>query len=307
MLILEALARRIGSNEVEGFSEEMIRNLYLSNQYQKGENRYKLLLSKTDRESLKAIVDRKEENIDLSLHMNQNFAWFGDKMDSLDDDEIATLCKGLNKLTIVDITLERGNDKPQRIFESMNSTGLELSQADLIRNFVLMDLDKDEQNQLYEDHWRRMEIDFGQKGYEKYFDVFMRHYLTMQTRNIPNKRRVYKAFKEHADKQKNVNATEIVADVHKFAEYYCSMELGRERNEMLAKAFHDLRELKLDVAYPFLLYLYRNYKRGSLAGAAFAETVRMIESYIFRRARMPPSVRRTQQDNPSHSKQVRKK
>ena len=284
MLILEALARRIGSNEVEGFSEEMIRNLYLSNQYQRGENRYKMLLSKTDKESLKAIVDRKEENIDLSLHMDQNFAWFGDRIDSLDDDEMATLCKGLNKLTIVDITLERGNDKPQRIFESMNSTGLELSQADLIRNFVLMDLDKDEQNQLYEDHWRRMEIDFGQKGYEKYFDVFMRHYLTLQTRNIPNKRRVYKAFKEYADKQKNVSATELVADVHKFAEYYCSMELGRERNEMLAKAFHDLRELKLDVAYPFLLYLYRSYKRGSLAGAAFAETVRIIESYIFRRA-----------------------
>ena len=284
MLILEALARRIDSNEVEGFSAEMIRNLYLSNQYQKDENRYKLLLSKTDKESLKAVVDQRENGVDQSLHIGRNFAWFNERMNGLDNDGIAALCRGLNKLTLVDITLERGNDKPQRIFESMNSTGLELSQADLIRNFVLMDLDKDRQNRLYEDHWRRMEVDFGQEGYERHFDVFMRHYLTLQTRSIPNKRKVYKAFKEYADKQRNVSVPMLVADIHEFAEYYCAMVLGREQKEMLAKAFYDLRELKLDVAYPFLLYLYRDYKRGSLAGATFAETIRMIESYIFRRA-----------------------
>ena len=75
-----------------------------------------------------------------------------------------------------------------------------------------------------------------------------------------------------------------MGDVHQFAEYYCVMALDREQKETLAKAFHDLRELKLDVAYPFLLYLYHDYKRGSLADATFEETIRMIESYIFRRA-----------------------
>ena len=282
MLILEAVARRLDSSEVEGFSAEMIRNLYLSNQYQKGENRYKLLLSKTDKESLKAVVDQREDDIGQSLHIGQNFTWFIEKVNDLDGDEVAALCRGLNKLTIVDIALERGNDKPQRIFESMNSTGLELSQADLIRNFVLMDLEKDQQNRLYEHHWRRMEVDFGQEGYEKHFDVFMRHYLTLQTKKIPNKRRVYKAFKEYAETQGDVSA--LVADVHQFAEYYCAMALDREQKETLAKAFHDLRELKLDVAYPFLLHLYHDYKRGLLAGATFEETIRMIESYIFRRA-----------------------
>ena len=289
MLILEALARRIDNNEVEGFSAEMIHNLYLSNQYQKGENRYKLLLSKTDKESLKAVVDQKENGVDQSLHIRRNFAWFSEKMKGLDNDGVVAFCKGINKLTIVDITLERGNDKPQRIFESMNSTGLELSQADLIRNFVLMDLDKDEQNQLYEDHWRRMEVDFGQEGYEEHFDVFMRHYLTLRTRKIPNKRRVYKAFKEYADKQGNVSA--LVTDIHEFAEYYCAMALNKEQKEILAKAFRDLSKLKLDVAYPFLLYLYRDYKHELLTSATFAEAVRMIESYIFRRAicRLPSS------------------
>ena len=282
ILILEALARRLGSTEVEGFSAEMIRNLYLSNQYQKGEDRYKLLLSKTDKESLKAVVDQKGDGI-LSLHIGRNFAWFSERVNGLDGDGVVALCRGLNKLIIVDITLERGNDKPQRIFESMNSTGLDLSQADLIRNFVLMDLDKDEQNRLYEEHWRRMEVDFGQEGYEKHFDVFMRHYLTLQTRSIPNRRKVYKAFKDHADRRGDVPA--LVADVHEFAEYYCAMALeGREQKEVLAKAFHDLRELKMGVTYPFLLYLYRDYKHGSLAATNLAETIRMIESYIFRRS-----------------------
>lgn len=280
-LILEALARRIGDGEIEGFSAEMIRNFYLYNQYQKGERHYKMLLSKTDKESLKAVVDRREGEVEQSLHISENFAWSVRMVNSLKDDEVAALCRGLNKLTIVDIALERGNDTPQRIFESMNSTGLDLSQADLIRNYVLMDLEKDKQEQLYNRHWRKMEEDFGQKGYEKYFDVFMRHYLTLQTKEIPTKRRVYKAFKAYAD-QKDVCG--IVADVHRFAGYYCAMALDREPDKTLAKAFLDIRGLKLDVAYPFLLRLYHDHKHGRLAVPAFVETVRMIESYIFRRA-----------------------
>ena len=91
----------------------------------------------------------------------------------------------------------------------------------------------------------------------------MRHYLTLQTKKIPNKRKVYKAFKDYAEEQGDVSA--LVADVHRFAEYYCAMALDREQEDTLTKAFHDLRELKLDVAYPFLLHLYHDYKRGSLA------------------------------------------
>ena len=281
MLILEALARRIGDGEVEGFSAEMIRNSYLYNPYQKGELRYKMLLSKTDKESLKAVVDRREDEVDQSLHIGENFAWFVENVGGLEDGGVTALCSGLNKLTIVDIALERGNDKPQRIFESMNSTGLELSQADLIRNYVLMDLEKGEQDRLYEHHWRKMEEDFGQEGYERHFDVFMRHYLTLQTLDIPTKRKVYRAFKAHAD-QKDVRR--LVADVHRFAGYYCAMALDREPDAALAKAFGDIRDINLDVAYPFLLRLYSDYAHGRLAGHDFEEAVRTIESYIFRRA-----------------------
>jgi predicted transport protein len=187
---------------------------------------------------------------------------------------------------IVDLALSRDQDNPQLIFESMNSTGLDLSQADLIRNFILMGLEPAHQTRLYEDHWRPMEIAFGQEAYGAHFDGFMRHYLTFQTGEIPNVRAVYEAFKVHA-RDPDVAAEGVdalVADMHTFAKYYCAMALGKEANEELASAFQDLRELKVDVAYPFLLELYHDFAQDVLPGAHFAKAVRLVESYVFRRA-----------------------
>ena len=99
---------------------------------------------------------------------------------------------------IVDIVLSRDQDNPQLVFESMNSTGRELTQADLIRNFILMGLEPARQTRLYQEYWRRMEVDFGQEAYGTHFDRFMRHYLTLKTGEIPNVRAVYEAFKSYA-------------------------------------------------------------------------------------------------------------
>ncbi|WP_434081765.1 DUF262 domain-containing protein [Escherichia coli] len=109
----------------------------------------------------------------------ENFTFFDEQIAKLGDDLIP-LCRGLAKLLIVDVALNRGQDKPQLIFESMNSTGKALSQADLVRNFILMGLEPEHQTRLYEDHWRPMEVAFGQQGYSEYFDSFMRHYLTVK-------------------------------------------------------------------------------------------------------------------------------
>ena len=105
------------------------------------------------------------------------------------------VCKGLAKLVVVDIALNRDQDNPQLIFESMNSTGHELSPGRLIRNFILMGLEPKLQTRLYEQFWRPMEVDFGQEAYGTHFDGFMRHYLTVKTGDIPNVREVYEAFK----------------------------------------------------------------------------------------------------------------
>ena len=187
---------------------------------------------------------------------------------------------------IVDIALSRDQDNPQLIFESMNSTGRELSQADLIRNFVLMGLPRDRQTELYEDHWRPMEVAFGQESYGTHFDGFMRHYLTLKTGYIPKIGAVYEAFKSYARQPRiaEQGIGELVADVHRFAGYYCSMALDQERTDVLGEAFRDLRELRANVAYPLLLELYGDYCAGVLSRDELCEAVRLIEAYVFRRA-----------------------
>ena len=285
-LILEALARQLRDSEpLSGFSARKLRSYYLLNPLEEGELRFKLLLTQTDKNSLLALVQQKTQPTEHSLRITENFTYFEKQVNRLGDDLLA-LCRGLAKLVIVDISLTRDHDNPQLIFESMNSTGRELSQADLIRNFVLMGLDPEQQTRLYLDHWRPMEVAFGQDGYGWQFDDFMRHYLTLKTGEIPNIRAVYETFKSYAHEPRIVSSRvdALVADVHTFAGYYCAMALNQEPNEKLAKSFRDLRELKVNVAYPFLLELYDDFANNKLNGEDFEAAVRLVEAYVFRRA-----------------------
>lgn len=212
-----------------------------------------------------------------------NFNWFDQKIKDLKDG-IESLCKGLDKLIVVDVSLQRGEDNPQLIFESMNSTGRELSQADLIRNFVLMGLEPEEQSKLYRNYWRQMELKFGQDAYTSYFDSFMRHYLTIKSGEMPNVDKVYEAFKRYANSEISKGYENLVSDISAFATFYCAMALGEETEPTLKEAFQDLRELRVDVAYALLLEMYSDYKSGSLSLEDFESAVRLVEAYVFRRA-----------------------
>ncbi len=283
-LILEALARSLGDSEpVDGFSARKIRNYFLLNPEEAGERRYKLVLSQTDKASLVSLLDQQEKPRDHSMRVEANFAFFKDRIEE-SSKETEAICKGLAKLVIVDIALSRDQDNPQLIFESLNSTGRELSQADLIRNFILMGLEPGLQTNLYEQHWRPMEIDFGQEAYTTHFDGFMRDYLTVKTGVIPNIREVYDAFKEYSRSPEIDSVEALVSDIHHFAGYYCAMALRAEKDPELKMAFHDIRELKVDVAFPFLLELYQDYANGVLSKEELLNAARMVESYVFRRA-----------------------
>ena len=285
-LILEALARQLGDSEpVDGFSAKKLRSYYLLNPLEEGERGFKLLLTQTDKASLLALVQQKAQPTDQSVRVTENFAFFEEQVKNLGAD-LPALCHGVAKLVVVDIALSQDQDNPQLIFESMNSTGRKLSQADLIRNFILMGLEPPHQARLYEDHWRPMEVGFGQKGYGSHFDSFMRHYLTLKTGEIPNVGAVYEAFKSHARAPDIAVAgvDALVADIHAFAGHYCAMALGKEADKKLAEAFRDLRELKVDVAYPFLLELYDDFANGRLESTDFEAAVRVVEAYVFRRA-----------------------
>jgi uncharacterized protein with ParB-like and HNH nuclease domain/predicted transport protein len=285
-LLIAALAIALGETEpVDGFSARKLRNYYLLNPEEGGERNYKLLLSQTDKASLIAVVAGNEQPREQSLRVTQNFTLFTELIAGCKRDLVA-VCKGLAKLMMVDIKLKRGEDNPQLIFESMNSTGRELSQADLIRNFILMGLEPALQTRLYEQFWRPMEVDFGQEAYGTHFDGFMRHYLTLKSGEIPRLDEVYEAFKAHARSpavaQAGVEA--LVKDIRECARHFCAMALGAETDPELKIAFHDLRELKVDVAYPFLLELYGDYVNATLPHSDFVAAVRLVEAYVFRRA-----------------------
>ncbi|MGH9871669.1 MAG: GmrSD restriction endonuclease domain-containing protein [Pyrinomonadaceae bacterium] len=283
-LLIEALARALGDSEpLEGFSAKKLRSYYLLNPLESGDLRYKLILSQTDKASLMALVDQQPQPKDHSLKIEANFKLLEDLIRQLKGD-LATLCKGLAKLLIVDISLSRDQDNPQLIFESMNSTGRELSQADLIRNYILMGLEPVLQTRLYEQYWRPMELDFGQEAYATHFDPFMRHYLTVKTGEIPNVREVYEAFKQYARSPQAGSTEDLVADIRAFSGYYCAMALGAEKDSELELAFRDIRELKVDVAFPFLLELYQDYVAGMLSREELLKAARLVESYVFRRA-----------------------
>lgn len=289
-LLLTALAEAVGETEpFEGFSQRKIRNYFLLNPEEIGERHFKLLLSQTDKDTLTALVGKHPQPDNHSLRVSENYAAL-QKWIRSDEVNLPTLCKGLAKLVVVDIALNRDQDNPQLIFESMNSTGKELSQADLIRNFILMGLEPALQTRLYEQFWRPIEMDFGQEAYGTHFDGFMRHYLTMMSGEIPNTNAVYEAFKTHARETRagavsdDSHVEMLVSTIRDYSRYFCAMALGKEIDHELNRAFHDLRELKVDVAYPFLLELYRDYATQYLSKSDFVSAVRWVEAYVFRRA-----------------------
>ncbi len=286
-LLLEALARAVGEDEpIEGFSAEKIREYYLTNRLESGDKFFKLLLSENDNETLKALVKGREAIGETSIRIDQNFALFSEWIKK-SPELIPAICQGLSKLMIVDIALDREHDNPQLIFESMNSTGKALSQADLIRNFILMGLKPDLQTDLYKGYWRPIEMEFGQEAYGTQFDAFMRYFLTYKTGEVPKVDEVYDAFKVYSlDKMKSDDGvTELVRDIRKFSKFFCAMALGAEPNPKLRAQFQDLiQDLKYTVTFPFLLELYEDYDNKVLSFDDFSEALSLVESYVFRRS-----------------------
>ena len=286
-ILLEAVARMTGEAEpVEGFSSIKIRHHYLTNPLDTDEKHFKLLLSDVDRESLKAIIKGAELPKNHSFRILENFEFFMEKINDRSD-QIDVICRGIAKLMIVDIALERDQDNPQLIFESMNSTGKALSEADLIRNFILMGLEPQLQSDLYTNLWRPMEIDFGQEAYGDQFDDFMRHYLTIKMGDIPRLSEVYEAFKEYAATYfaSKGSVKDLVSDIRRFSRYFVAMKLGSEKNLKLKKPFQDLFiDMGYEVSMPFLMSAYSDFEEKLISELEFIEIIRLVETYVFRRS-----------------------
>lgn len=283
-LLLAAFGRALeGSSESLDITRKKIDNYFLLNPEEESDLRYKLMLTQTDKDTLIRLIEGKELTEQKSGRITENNRFFEEKI-RISGVSLETLYKGISKLIIVDISLDRDHDNPQLIFESLNSTGLELSQADLIRNYILMGLEPREQTGLYNDYWYAMEKSFGQSAYKTHFDRFMRDYLIFKMNRIPKIDEVYQEFKQYVYGQQAATIQEIVADIYRFSRYFVFIALEKETDRELREAFCDINALKVDVVYPLLIELYDDYANQILLKEAFVEAVRLIESYVFRRA-----------------------
>ncbi|MCH4610343.1 DUF262 domain-containing protein [Helicobacter pylori] len=254
---------------------------YLINSDKDGDKKFRLILSESDKDTLLSLIDRnKRKPSEPSSKIMENFELFEEWIRE-NTDKLETIFKGLEKLMMVEIALDKIKDDPQLIFESMNSTGKDLTQTDLIRNYILMGLEPEEQKIFYEKYWRAMEEDFKQN--EKLFDTFVRHYLTIKTGEIPIEKRVYEAFKDYRQKE-GIGIEALLLDLQKYCGYFCQIVFKKEANKDLNKALGFLVDLKMDVIYPLLLELYSDYSNGVLSEADFIPIIALIESYICRRA-----------------------
>ncbi len=260
-----------------------IEDHYLINSDKDSGKKFRLILSESDKDTLLSLIDKdRRKPSEPSSKIVENFKLFEEWIRK-NTNQLETIFKGLEKLMIVEIALEKGKDDPQRIFESMNSKGMELAQTDLIRNYIVMETEIEKQEGFYNKYWRAMEEEFKQN--EKLFDRFVRHYLTIKTREIPNINKVYVALKDYRQKER-IGIEDLLKDLQKYCGYFCQIVFKKEadKDKDLNEALGFLVDLEMDVVYPLLLELYSDYSDGVLSKDDFIPIIALIESYICRRA-----------------------
>ncbi|EMG84693.1 hypothetical protein HMPREF1393_00018 [Helicobacter pylori GAM103Bi] len=287
---------------LEKFSRKEIES-YLINNNKDGDKKFRLILSESDKDTLLFLIDKnKRKPSKPSVKIMENFELF-EKWISENTDKLETIFKGLKKLMIVWIALDKGDD-PQLIFESMNSKGIELTQADLIRNYIIMEAETEEKQKNFYNRWRAMEEDFKQN--ETLFDRFVRHYLTIKTGEIPNIKKVYGAFKDYQQKE-GIEIEDLLKDLQKYCGYFCQIAFKKEADKDLNKALSFLVDLERDVVYPLLLEIYSDYSDGVLSKRDFIPIIALTESYIFRRTVCGLGANGLNKIFPSFTKKIDKK
>ncbi|WP_187945164.1 DUF262 and DUF1524 domain-containing protein [Helicobacter pylori] len=308
MLLCIALRDHLNDEDelLEKFSREEIES-YLINSNKDGDKKFRLILSESDKDTLLSLIDKnKRKPSEPSVKIVENFKLF-EKWISENTDKLETIVKGLKKLMIVWIALEKGKDDPQLIFESMNSKGIELTQTDLIRNYIVMETEVENQENFYNQYWRAMEEDFKQN--ETLFNRFVRHYLTIKTGKIPNEKRVYEAFKDYQQKER-IEIEDLLKDLQKYCGYFCQIAFKKEADERdkgLNEALGFLVDLEMDVVYPLLLELYSDYSDGVLSDQDFISIIALTESYLCRRAVCGLGTNSLNKIFPSFTKKIDKK
>lgn len=265
-----------------GINSDEINENYLVNKFKTGTDKFKLLLTQSDRDVLIKRIAGSPIPEGLKSRVLDNYTFFTGKISKCEITP-AELFQAIGRLQLVSITLERGHDDPQAIFESLNSTGMDLKDSDLIRNYLLMALDSEVQSDIYNNIWRPTELLFDYEHQSELLDNFFRDYLTMKLGRIPRKTEVYKEFREYHDGIE-MAIHDLCQDIYSFAKHYTDMHFVRSGDAALKSLYGDMKAIRMEVAYPFLLKVHDDCDMGLINIEELREILRLCVSYVLRRA-----------------------
>lgn len=268
-----------------------IKNQFLYNSDEIDEDKYKLLLNVQDKETYIKLIDNTIFTVNKpATNIIKCYEFFYERIEDFIKEygQIDEIYAGIFKLSLVSISLDKDSDNPQMIFESMNSTGKDLSQTDLLRNYLLMDLTPEKQTRLYKTYWKPMEELFGEDIYKNdvnKFDYFIRDFLILKsdTGYICKINNVYENFKRYY-LDNNCEKFAVLRDLFTYAKYYACIDLLQENDDELKLYWQEFKKLDSHVVYPFLLKLYDDYSRQILIKEDFKKILQVVISYLWRRA-----------------------
>lgn len=257
---------------------------YLINEFAEDAEKLKLKPTDNNKAALAQMMDPQEAvKVSGYSRLIENFRFFQSRIDA---SNVATVLQGLSKLIFVNIALDRQKDNPQRIFESLNSTGLELSQADLIRNYILMGLPRKEQEQVFRTFWEPIERNARNlEVNESRVSDFIRDYMTLKQKDIPNKGAVYAKFKERFPIPNSPELKDGLSEIRDLSNVYARLlNPDLETDAVIVRELGYIRTLEINVSYPFLMPVYRDFQAGVISRDDFAAVLRLVQSYVWRRA-----------------------
>ena len=252
---------------------------YIINKRSAEDSKIKLKASEDNKQDLECLIDNQPIPHDYS-RVKLNYFFFRNEINDFNWQQVLD---GFKKLYFVEISLERGKDNPQKIFESLNSTGLDLSQGDLIRNYVLMGLEPEVQSKLYRRYWEKIEINTNSEN-QSYISNFIRDFLTLKSGVIPKKDKVYVIFKKYYIFNSPAELEELLSELLRYSEIY-KLFLNPKiiTDKEVRKSIFYLNYIEVNVAYPFLLQIFDDYNKGIISKDIFENILKFIASYITRR------------------------
>lgn len=268
--------------EEKSINWKKINNSFLKNPDEDDDSQYKLLLTETDKDILISLIEKRPIDENLNSRLISNYNYFFSNIKNMDL-SLQDIYEVIGKLQIVNINLDRTSDEPQVIFESLNSTGKELSESDLIRNFVLMGLDNKQQKDIYKNIWRPMEQLFRYEKQTLLMDRFFRDYLTMKLARIPKLDKIYEEFKMYTNNCEFSTLEDLCKDLYIYARYYTNMIFEQGTNKNLINLYKEIKYLKMEVAFPFLLKIHYDFERNLINEDELVSIIKLCISYVFRR------------------------